>query len=109
MESTRSAFVEFLPSLIAGLANAEQPDNAVVVFDHFLQALQAGASAYVLKDTEPPALISSIIAVHAGQRVVTGTAGESRQFLGPWANTLLTFADPDRIAVKSFGLERLPQ
>jgi two-component system, NarL family, response regulator LiaR len=41
---------------------------------HVLQALQAGANAYVLKDTEPRALISSIIAVHAGQRVVTGTA-----------------------------------
>src|SRR5882724_3606072 len=48
MESTRSAFVEFLPSLIAGLANAEQPDNAVVVFDHFLQALQRGERLFLL-------------------------------------------------------------
>jgi two-component system, NarL family, response regulator LiaR len=41
---------------------------------HVLQALQAGANAYILKDAEPEALISSIIAVHAGQRVVTGAA-----------------------------------
>jgi len=42
MESTRSAFVEFLPALIVGLAQAEEPDSAVVAFDRFLQALQRG-------------------------------------------------------------------
>ena len=47
-ESTRSAFVEFLPSLIAGLANAEEPDNAVAVFDQFLQALQRGGRLFLL-------------------------------------------------------------
>jgi [glutamine synthetase] adenylyltransferase / [glutamine synthetase]-adenylyl-L-tyrosine phosphorylase len=36
-EATRAAFVQFLPALIAGLADAEDPDNAVVVFDRFLQ------------------------------------------------------------------------
>jgi glutamate-ammonia-ligase adenylyltransferase len=41
-ESTRSAFVEFVPALIEGLARAEEPDSAVVVFDRFLQALQRG-------------------------------------------------------------------
>jgi DNA-binding NarL/FixJ family response regulator len=41
---------------------------------HVLQALQAGASAYVLKDADPQSLLSSIMAVHAGQRVVTGAA-----------------------------------
>jgi hypothetical protein len=40
--------------------------------------------------------------------VVTGTAGEARQFLGPWADKLLTFADPDRAAVKALGLNELP-
>ncbi len=48
MESTRSAFVEFLPALITGLANAEEPDNAVVVFDRFLQALQRGGRLFAL-------------------------------------------------------------
>lgn len=46
--STRSAFVEFLPVLITGLANAEDPDNAVVVFDRFLQALQRGGRLFAL-------------------------------------------------------------
>ena len=40
--------------------------------------------------------------------LVTGTAEECRMFLGPWAREILTFADPDRTAVKAFGLERLP-
>src|SRR3954452_6396267 len=42
VEATRAAFVEFIPALIDGLARAEQPDNAVVAFDRFLQALQRG-------------------------------------------------------------------
>lgn len=31
-----------------------------------------------------------------------------RQFLGPWEDEFLTFADPDRNAVKGLGIERLP-
>jgi glutamate-ammonia-ligase adenylyltransferase len=42
MESTRNAFVEFVPALIDGLADAEEPDDAVAAFDRFLQALQRG-------------------------------------------------------------------
>jgi glutamate-ammonia-ligase adenylyltransferase len=41
-EATRNAFVEFVPALIAGLADAEEPDDAVAAFDRFLQALQRG-------------------------------------------------------------------
>jgi glutamate-ammonia-ligase adenylyltransferase len=41
-ESTRNAFGEFVPALIAGLADAEEPDDAVTAFDRFLQALQRG-------------------------------------------------------------------
>ncbi len=48
VEATRNSFVEFLPALITGLANAEDPDNAIVVFDHFLQALQRGGRLFVL-------------------------------------------------------------
>ena len=48
VEATRNSFVEFLPSLINGLANAEDPDNAIVVFDRFLQALQRGGRLFVL-------------------------------------------------------------
>jgi glutamate-ammonia-ligase adenylyltransferase len=41
-EATRNAFVEFVPTLIESLADAEQPDSAVAAFDRFLQALQRG-------------------------------------------------------------------
>ena len=40
--------------------------------------------------------------------VVTGTADEARQFLGPWADKVLTFADPDRASVRALGLNELP-
>jgi hypothetical protein len=40
--------------------------------------------------------------------LVTGTAEEARQFPGPWADKVLTFADPDRAAVKALGLHELP-
>lgn len=33
---------------------------------------------------------------------------ECRMFLGPWADELLTFSDPDRAAIKGFELDRLP-
>ena len=33
---------------------------------------------------------------------------ECRMFLGPWVNTLLTFADPEREAINGLGFERLP-
>src|SRR5258708_27845490 len=42
VDATRRAFVDFIPALIDGLAHAEEPDNAVTVFDRFLQALQRG-------------------------------------------------------------------
>jgi glutamate-ammonia-ligase adenylyltransferase len=40
--TTRSAFAEFLPALMDGLAHADEPDRAVAAFDRFLQALQRG-------------------------------------------------------------------
>ncbi|HMJ98159.1 MAG TPA: bifunctional [glutamine synthetase] adenylyltransferase/[glutamine synthetase]-adenylyl-L-tyrosine phosphorylase, partial [Reyranella sp.] len=42
IDSTRNAFVEFVPALIDGLAHAEEPDDAVAAFDRFLQALRRG-------------------------------------------------------------------
>ena len=48
VQATRNSFVEFLPSLIDGLANAEDPDDAIVVFDRFLGALQRGGRLFVL-------------------------------------------------------------
>ncbi|MFL6206478.1 MAG: hypothetical protein ACJ739_14140 [Acidimicrobiales bacterium] len=40
--------------------------------------------------------------------IVTATPAEARQFLGPWADRVLTFADPDRAAVRAMGLNELP-
>jgi hypothetical protein len=40
--------------------------------------------------------------------LVTGDAAQARQFLGPWADEVLTFTDPDRAMVKALGLEHLP-
>ena len=48
IESTRNAFLEFVPTLIVGLADAEEPDNAVISFDRFLQALQRGGRLIAL-------------------------------------------------------------
>lgn len=38
----------------------------------------------------------------------TSGAADAERFLGPLAKEFLTFADPDRLAVKSLGLETLP-
>jgi len=40
--------------------------------------------------------------------IVAGSADECRQFLGPWADRFMTFADPDREAIRALGLARLP-
>jgi len=40
--------------------------------------------------------------------LVTATPAECRAFLGPHAQQILTFADPERVAVRSFGFDRLP-
>jgi len=55
---------------------AEHPDMRVLILTTFdadsfvLQALRAGASGYVLKDAQPEAIVSSILAVLAGGRVM---------------------------------------
>ncbi|MBR1222605.1 bifunctional [glutamine synthetase] adenylyltransferase/[glutamine synthetase]-adenylyl-L-tyrosine phosphorylase [Bradyrhizobium sp. U87765 SZCCT0131] len=48
VEATRQAFEAFVPSLVAGLAKAEDADAAVTVFDRFLQALQRGGRLITL-------------------------------------------------------------
>ena len=40
--------------------------------------------------------------------LVAGGPDECREFLGPWADRFLTFADPDREMIKALGLDRLP-
>jgi hypothetical protein len=40
--------------------------------------------------------------------LVTASDSEAQQFLGPWADRVLVFTDPDREAVKALGLDSLP-
>jgi DNA-binding NarL/FixJ family response regulator len=55
---------------------AEHPDIKVLILSTFdadsyvLQGLRAGASGYVLKDSMPDAIVSSILAVVSGERVM---------------------------------------
>src|SRR5438128_560211 len=55
---------------------AEHPEIKVLILSTFdadsyvLQALRAGASGYVLKDSQPAAIVSSILAVISGERVM---------------------------------------
>ncbi len=40
--------------------------------------------------------------------LVTADERDALAFLGPWAERFLTFADPDRTAVKALGVEEIP-
>lgn len=40
--------------------------------------------------------------------LVTGPDGAAVEFLGPWSEKILTFADPDREMIAALGLETLP-
>jgi len=57
---------------------AAQPEVKVLILTTFdtdsyvIQALRAGARGYVLKDAEPSAIASSIMAVLSGERVMAG-------------------------------------
>ncbi len=43
---------------------------------HVLAALRAGASGYVLKDSEPKSIVSSLLAVRSGERVMSGPVAQ---------------------------------
>jgi len=62
-EAARSAFADFLPALIDGLAHAEEPDRAVVAFDRFLQALQRGGRLFSLlgQNSDLVALVALVL------------------------------------------------
>mgnify|MGYP001811751459 CR=1 FL=1 len=40
--------------------------------------------------------------------LVTADEDQTRDYLGPWGDELLAFADPDRTAVEALGLQTLP-
>ena len=61
---------------------AAQPGLPVLILttfeadSHVLAALRAGASGYVLKDSDPEAIVSSILAVRSGERVMAGPVAQ---------------------------------
>jgi DNA-binding NarL/FixJ family response regulator len=61
---------------------ASMPGVPVLILTTFeadsqvLAALRAGASGYVLKDSEPEAIISSILTVMTGERVMSGPVAQ---------------------------------
>lgn len=65
VETTLAAFREFLPGLIQGLSQAEDPDAAVAAFDRFLQALQRGGRLITLlgQNSELVGLVAMILGV----------------------------------------------
>lgn len=40
--------------------------------------------------------------------LVTADEDDAREFLGPWAERVLTLCDPDRTAVKALGVREIP-
>jgi [glutamine synthetase] adenylyltransferase / [glutamine synthetase]-adenylyl-L-tyrosine phosphorylase len=63
VDATRQAFQEFVPDLIRGLSRAEEPDDAVLAFDRFLQALQRGGRLISLlsQNKELVALVALVL------------------------------------------------
>ncbi len=75
---------------------------ASVVIDPF-----TNESSWIL-DTAARILRSFSGAAARVNFIVTATADEAKQFLGPLADEFLVFADPNRDAVRQLGLQVLP-
>jgi DNA-binding NarL/FixJ family response regulator len=63
IEATRE-IVSMHPGVKVLLLTTFEADN------HVIQALKAGASGYILKDSRPDSIVSSLLAVMAGERVM---------------------------------------
>ena len=63
IEATRQIATS-LPGVKVLLLTTFEADN------HVIQALKAGASGYILKDSKPDSIVSSLLAVMAGERVM---------------------------------------
>lgn len=61
---------------------SEYPGTKVLVLTSFendgyvVQALRAGAKGYLLKDSQPEAIVAAILAVHSGERVLNGAVAD---------------------------------
>ena len=69
VDSTRRAFLEFVPSLIEGLGRAEQPDNAVIAFDRLLQALHRGGRLVSLLSQNKELVVLVALVLSAAPRL----------------------------------------
>jgi DNA-binding NarL/FixJ family response regulator len=63
IEATRQIVASY-PSVKVLLLTTFEADN------HVIQALKAGASGYILKDSRPDSIVTSLLAVMAGERVM---------------------------------------
>jgi DNA-binding NarL/FixJ family response regulator len=63
IEATRQIVAAY-PGVKVLLLTTFEADN------HVIQALKAGASGYILKDSRPDSIVSSLLAVMAGERVM---------------------------------------
>ena len=75
---------------------------ALVVLDPY-----TSESSWII-DTAGPLLNEFREADCRAAWVVTSDADDARTFLGPWADQLLTFCDPERSFVRGVGLSHLP-
>jgi len=78
---------------------SEYPGVKVLILTTFetdsyvLQALRAGASGYVLKESQPDAIVTSILAIMAGERVMAGAVANRVLQLLTGATTPKEFYD----------------
>ncbi len=85
-EATRQ-IVRDHPEIKVMILSTFETDNYVI------QALRAGASGYLLKDAEPAAVASSIVAVLSGERVMAGAVANRVLDMLTGASTSKEFYD----------------
>jgi DNA-binding NarL/FixJ family response regulator len=86
LEATRRIVSEY-PGVKVLILTTFETDSYV------LQALRAGASGYVLKESQPEAIVTSIMAVMAGERVMAGAVANRVLQLLTGATTRKEFYD----------------
>ena len=69
VDDTRRAFNDFVPALIDGLSQAEEPDNAVIAFDRLLQALHRGGRLISLLSQNPDLVALAALVLGAAPRL----------------------------------------
>jgi len=78
-------------------------DLCIVALDPFTDE-----SAWLLETAGRVLSVFDQADVRVAWLMAGATPEECRLFLGPWADRIMTFADPEREAVKALGLSRLP-